>query len=238
MEHKPSIINNLLAFIIVISSPALAEEIGDADQEMKDGRGYFFGFNFGNMLKEGGNSDVDLDSLRRGLDDALGGNPPNMTAELQQKVIAMVRVRQQEAKTESEENATKIGVENMSQAKTYLEENAGKPGIKTTDSGLQYETLTKGKGPHPRPESKVVVHYEGKLTSGDVFDSSIQRGKPAEFGLNQVIAGWTEGLQLMKAGGKTRFYIPPELAYGPGGTRGIPPNSVLIFDVELIEIKQ
>ena len=204
---------------------------------MKDERGYFFGYSFGNMLKEGGNMDVDLDSLRRGLEDALGGNLAELTPGQQQRVIAIVRARQREVKKNNEAKADKAGMENLDDAKTYLAGNAGKPGIKTTSSGLQYETLTEGSGENPRPESKVVVHYEGKLTSGKVFDSSIKRGKPAEFRLNQVIAGWTEGLQLMKVGGKTRFTIPPELGYGPGGTRGIPPNAVLIFEVELIEIK-
>jgi FKBP-type peptidyl-prolyl cis-trans isomerase len=119
-----------------------------------------------------------------------------------------------------------------------MAENALKPNIKTTSSGLQYEHLSSGKGAKPHLEDTVVVHYEGKLSTGRIFDSSIQRGTPAEFGLTQVIAGWTEGLQLIKLGGKTRFFIPPELAYGPGGTRGIPANSVLIFEVELIEIKE
>ena len=234
---KSFIIKCLLAFMVVVSSSVLAEETSDTEKEMKDERGYFFGYSFGNMLKEGGNMDVDIDSLHRGLEDALGGNLPNLTPEQQQRVIAIVRARQQEVKKNNEAKANKAGIESLAEAKAYLAGNAGKPGIKTTSTGLQYETLTEGMGANPLPGSKVVVHYEGKLTNGKVFDSSVQRGKSAEFGLNQVIAGWTEGLQLMKVGGKTRFTIPPELGYGPGGTRGIPPNAVLIFEVELIEIK-
>jgi len=235
---KKIFINSWLAVIcIVVSNYTLAQDADTPDGELKEERGYFFGFSFGNMLKEGGNSDVSLDSLRRGLEDSLAGKPPNMTAEKQQEVITIVRSRQREIKEKAETQANQAGMKNLEAAKAYLAENGGKPGIKTTDSGLQYETLTEGKGVKPKSTSEVKVRYEGKLIDGTVFDSSIKRGQPAEFTLNQVIAGWTEGLQLMKVGGKTRFYIPPDLAYGPGGTGGIPPNSVLIFDVELLEIK-
>ena len=234
---KKIFINSWLSiFCVVVSSYLFAQDADAPEGELIEERGYFFGFNFGNMLKEGGNGDVSLDDLRRGLEDSLAGNTPNITAEKQQEVITIVRSRQREIKERAETQANQAGMKNMESAKTFLTENAGKPGIKTTSSGLQYETLTEGKGAKPKPTSKVKVYYEGTLTDGTVFDSSVKRGQPAEFGLNQVIAGWTEGLQLMKVGGKTRFYIPPGLAYGPGGTGGIPPNSVLIFDVELLEI--
>lgn len=119
----------------------------------------------------------------------------------------------------------------------FLAANKERSGVTTTASGLQYEVLTEGKGESPVPTDTVAVHYEGKLVDGTVFDSSYQRGEPAVFRLDQVIPGWTEGVQLMKPGAKYRFTIPPELGYGPEGAGGvIPPNAVLQFDVELLAI--
>ncbi len=144
------------------------------------------------------------------------------------KYIQTVLAKRDEAKAQ----------EAKAEGRNFLVENASKPNIKTTPSGLQYEIIEEGSGDHPKPTDKVSVHYTGKLIDGTVFDSSVERGQPATFGLNQVIPGWTEGIQLMKKGGKIRLYIPENLGYGaqaPPGS-GISPYSTLIFDVELLEI--
>ena len=127
---------------------------------------------------------------------------------------------------------------NLAAGKAFAAENGKKEGVVTTESGLQYKVLQQGTGDvHPKLDSKVTVHYHGTLIGGRVFDSSVERGKPATFGLNQVISGWTEGLQHMVVGEKTRFYIPANLAYGKRSTGIIEPGATLIFDVELLDIK-
>ena len=128
--------------------------------------------------------------------------------------------------------------ENIKLGEEFLEQNKLKEGVITTGSGLQYEVLTPGEkgGEHPKANSKVKVHYHGTMLDGSVFDSSVERGKPISFGLNQVIKGWTEGVQLMTVGEKARFYIPAHLGYGNRSAGKIPPGSLLIFDIELLAI--
>ncbi|MDO6497138.1 FKBP-type peptidyl-prolyl cis-trans isomerase [Photobacterium sanguinicancri] len=131
----------------------------------------------------------------------------------------------------------KAATENIQAGETFLAENKQNEGVNVTASGLQYQVLQAGTGSvHPKASDKVTVHYHGTLLDGSVFDSSVDRGQPIDFGLNQVIAGWTEGVQLMVEGEKTRFFIPANLAYGNRAIGSIPPGSVLIFDVELIKI--
>jgi len=136
------------------------------------------------------------------------------------------------------ERAKVLAEKNKKDGDAFLAENRKKEGVKTTVSGLQYKVLAEGKGGSPKATDKVSVNYRGTLIDGTEFDSSYKRGEPAAFGLNQVIKGWTEGIQLMKAGGKYTFTIPSELAYGERGTPGGPigPNAVLIFEVELLSI--
>jgi FKBP-type peptidyl-prolyl cis-trans isomerase len=126
--------------------------------------------------------------------------------------------------------------QNIDAGEKFLAENKQREGVQETTSGLQYEVITMGSGEKPAPTDIVKVHYTGTLTDGTKFDSSVDRGEPAEFGVNQVIQGWQEGIQLMPVGSKFKFYIPYELGYGENGTGPIPPYSTLVFDVELLEI--
>ena len=136
-------------------------------------------------------------------------------------------------------NDNPIAGENMQSGIEFLENNKNAEGVQVTDSGLQYLVLNEGSGDtHPGPTDKVKVHYHGTFIDGKVFDSSVDRGQPIDFGLNQVISGWTEGLQLMVVGEKTRLFIPSDLAYGDRGAGPIPPGSTLIFDVELLGITE
>jgi FKBP-type peptidyl-prolyl cis-trans isomerase FklB len=129
-----------------------------------------------------------------------------------------------------------LGNKNLEAGKKFMAENAKNPKIKTTGTGIQYEILTEGNGPKPAATDKVTTHYHGTLIDGTIFDSSVQRGQPIEFALNQVIKGWTEILQLMPKGSKWRVTIPSELAYGAQGPQNIGPNSTLIFEIELLKI--
>ena len=160
-----------------------------------------------------------VDALIEGVKDALNGNKLQLDVE--------------EIKQAFNEINQKLAAE---QAELAKEANAKKDGVTVTASGLQYEVLAEGNGEMPSKESVVKVHYHGTLADGTVFDSSVQRGEPAVFPLNQVIRGWTEGLQLMKVGSKFRFAIPSDLAYGDQGTGPIPPAAALVFEVELLEI--
>jgi FKBP-type peptidyl-prolyl cis-trans isomerase len=140
-------------------------------------------------------------------------------------------------RTYLQKKSERQGAENLKKSQEFLLENAKREEVKMTDSGLQYEVIEEGNGPKPTAEDRVRVHYHGTTIDGEVFDSSVDRGEPAEFPLNGVIKGWTEGIQLMQVGSKYKFYIPSELAYGERGSQGtIEPNSALIFEVELLEI--
>lgn len=231
---NPLIISVLTLGLATVSSLAVGQD--ENDDSLSSDMGYFFGYSFGNMLKQGGNEEIDLDQLMRGMRDSLGGEAPDLTEAQQERIIAEIQANQQRQQAQASAAQEQMADQSRAAGEAFLAENAGKDGVRTTDSGLQYQIMEAGDGASPDAESRVRVHYEGRLIDGTVFDSSYQRGEPAEFGLNQVIPGWTEGLQLMSEGGKARFFIPSDLAYGPGGTRGIPPNSVLVFDVELLDI--
>ena len=167
--------------------------------------------------------------------DLLRGGQPQIEQQEYQKIMQDF---QKQLQTIAAEQKKKTGEANAEISRKFLEENAKKEGVKVTNSGLQYIVLEEGNGENPKATDTVKVHYEGTLINGQIFDSSIKRGEPVEFPLNHVIPGWTEGLQLMRPGAKYRFFIPSDLAYGEHGAGDmIAPNSALIFDVELIEVK-
>ena len=200
-----------------------------------DNVSYALGLGIGSQLKSMGAESLNIDDFAQAIKDVLNDSELKISMADSQQIVQKF-FQEQEAKQRAAmaENGKKLKAE----GEAYLAENAKKDGVITTASGLQYTVIKEGTGKSPKATDTVVCHYEGFLTNGTVFDSSIQRGEPASFPLNGVIAGWTEGLQLMKEGGKTRFFIPYHLAYGEAGAAGaIPPYAALIFDVELIEVK-
>ncbi|QXR10703.1 FKBP-type peptidyl-prolyl cis-trans isomerase [Acinetobacter junii] len=200
----------------------------------KDQLGYSYGYLMGKGNTET-LKDLNIETFVLGLEDAIKGKPATLSDEQMATVLNQYKKRL-EAKqlVEFQEQAEK----NAQEGKNFLAENAKKPDIITTKSGLQYQVLQQGTGKSPKLTSTVKVNYEGRLIDGTVFDSSIARNHPVEFKLNQVIPGWTEGVQTMKEGGKSRFFVPSNLAYGDvGAGDAIGPNSTLIFDIELLEVR-
>ena len=196
---------------------------------------YALGLGIGQQLKQMGlKGSLIIEDFAASITDVLNDNDLKVSHQEGQQIVNTffreLEQKQNAAKAEAGKAAKEEGAK-------FLAENAKKEGIITTPSGLQYQVLRQGNGKRPTAKDSVKCHYEGFLIDGTVFDSSVQRGEPAVFGLQQVIAGWTEGLQLMQEGGKYRFFIPYKLAYGEGGAgQLIPPYAALIFDVELIEV--
>jgi FKBP-type peptidyl-prolyl cis-trans isomerase FkpA len=187
---------------------------------------YAFGVALGSDFKQAGLS-FDYQALAQGLRDSMEGGETRISLE---DAIPLIQ-------TALREGMARLAEENRQRSEEFLRENARKPGVLTTASGLQYEIISEGTGPKPQPTDTVSVHYEGALLNGDVIDSSYERNEPAELALDEVIPGWTEGIQLMNVGGSYRFFIPSGLAYGEQGYGNIiPSNSTLIFTVELLEI--
>jgi FKBP-type peptidyl-prolyl cis-trans isomerase FklB len=177
--------------------------------------------------------EVNLDALMMGLKDALEGKELALSQNEMSKVYTawQQKMRAKQAAKRAEEAA-----KNLAAGKTFLEENKTKEGVKVLPDGLQYKIITEGTGPTPTANDRVETNYRGTLIDGTEFDSSYKRKKPAEFAVKGVIKGWTEALELMKVGAKWELYIPPDLAYGERGRPGIPPNSTLIFEIELLKI--
>ena len=213
---------------------------GGASQEQKvtlestDARlSYGIGLRMGQRMSADGMR-VDVAAYAAGLEDAMTGSEEKLTDE---EINTEMSVFQERRQAEAEVERVAQAQSNLEAGRAYMEEMSANENVQTTESGLQYIVMEPGEGDNPVAADSVEVHYEGRLIDGSVFDSSFERGQTVTFGLTQVIPGWTEGLQLMKPGGKFKFIIPPELGYGEGGAgQMIGPNATLVFDVELISI--
>lgn len=219
----------LVLAVIAFSANALAADL-DSDQQKL---GYMIGMDIGKSLREQG-TDVDLDSLIAAIRDSFNDEALALTLD-EAAVIRQRYIEKRQALQQAETAA--VGDENLAAGQKFLAENKSKEGVQVTDTGLQYKVLTMGTGSKPSATDTVKVHYRGTLLDGTEFDSSYARNEPISFALNRVIAGWTEGMQLMPVGSKFVFYIAPDLAYGEDGGGPIPANSTLVFEVDLLEIE-
>lgn len=204
-------------------------------EDVSDSISYAIGFDIGRNIQKAG---VELNSewINRGLQEAFSADSSQYFSS--NEVQSLIQTWQRMGKEKFMKEREAIAGKNLAEGQAFLAENGQKEDIQTTASGLQYEVLVAGTGDSPADTSKVKVHYKGSLLNGDVFDSSYERGDPTVFVINRVIQGWQEALQLMQPGSKYRLFIPSELGYGENGTPNgeIPPNSVLVFEVELLEI--
>lgn len=224
--------------LIAFSSLVLVSTVCAAGDKLElktenDKVNYSVGYQIGGDFKR---QQVELkpDAMVKGIEDALSGAEPFMTPEEMRTTLIDLKKRIVEAQKQEAKNAAAV---NLAAAEAFLADNANKEGVKKLDSGLQYRVITPGSGATPTATDTVTVNYRGTLSDGSEFDSSYSRGKPVTLGVNRVITGWTEALQLMQEGDKWQLFIPPKLAYGERGVGAkIPPNSLLIFEVELVSV--
>jgi FKBP-type peptidyl-prolyl cis-trans isomerase FkpA len=225
---KQFFMSGVLIVAVFLSSSVLATELETEAQKL----GYIIGMDIGSSLKEQG-ADLDLDALIDAIRATYNSEPLAMTPEeaasIRETFIAERRV-------EADQQRDSMASINAAEGEKFLLENRVKEGVQVTDSGLQYKVVVTGEGAKPAASNKVTVHYRGTLLNGEEFDSSYSRNQPTSFQLDQVIPGWTEGVQLMPVGSKFLFYIPPDLGYGANGGGPIGPNATLIFEVELLSI--
>jgi FKBP-type peptidyl-prolyl cis-trans isomerase FklB len=220
---------------------AAKKEITEADLKTEEDKvSYSIGYSMGQNFKKD-EIIVDLELFQQGVEDGFAGGKQALSEDEMRKTMMAfqqkMRAKRQVEYRKQMEERKKQGEENKGKGTAFLEENKSKEGVVVLESGLQYKILEKGTGDSPRATDTVKCHYKGTTIDGKEFDSSYGRGEPATFALNRVIKGWTEGLQLMKEGGKWQFFVPSELAYGERGAgQNIGPNEVLVFEVELIEI--
>lgn len=222
----------ICTLVFGVSIGTFGDDIDLKDEKSK--QAYSIGVNIGRNLVDQGIKDANLEALMLGVKDATSGGDTKLTDEEMSKTL---QVLTQQIRDYQKEHRAKAAQENASKGAEFLAKNEKRPGVTKTESGLQYEVIKSGTGAKPLAEDEVTVHYRGTLLDGKEFDSSYKRNAPATFQLNRVIRGWTEGLQLMNAGSKYKLYIPSALAYGQSGSRNIPPNSALIFEVELLSFK-
>jgi FKBP-type peptidyl-prolyl cis-trans isomerase FklB len=222
-----SIVLTVVALCFAVS--IFAEDKPPQLKDLKDKASYSIGLNFGfNFQRQ--NVDLNTDAFAAGFKDAMSGRKPLMSEqEVRDTLIAF--------ESDLQQKQTAAGKKNAADGEKFLTDNKSKEGVKATASGLQYKVLKEGSGVQPKPSDTVTVNYRGTLVDGTEFDSSYKRGQPATFPVGGVIPGWTEALQLMKVGSKYQLFIPAKLAYGEQGRPGIPPNSLLIFEVELMDVK-
>jgi len=214
----------------LIAAPMVQAEALETEQQKLS---YSLGLILGERL-QADVDDLDIKAFSQGVEAVYSGETPLLNQEQMAEVMQAFQTRKME---EQRQAMAKLAQDNLDKGKAYQDENAKRDGVKVTDSGLQYEVLEAGKGASPKASDTVKVHYRGELIDGTQFDSSYARNEPVSFPLDGVIPGWTEGLQLMKEGGKSRLVIPAELAYGPGGMgNAIGPNETLVFEVELLEV--
>lgn len=224
-----------LCFFLFTASGLRAQNPAEALKTQEEKESYSIGYQVGLSMNTDG-VDVDFESLIQGLHDAVDGTEPLLGNEEMRQFILDLKEKARNAQLKK---VQELIVKNAEESKAFLEKNAMEKGVKTTGSGLQYVVLSEGKGESPGAKDKVTVHYRGTFPDGTEFDSSNARGEPQSFQTDGVIKGWTEALQMMKAGSKWKIIVPPELAYGRGGSGNrIPPNKVLLFEIELLSIEQ
>jgi FKBP-type peptidyl-prolyl cis-trans isomerase len=227
--------------ITLLITGLLAAQVSANDPQTlnseQDKFSYTVGQNIGYSLKRQG-TQLDVDALAKGLTDAYSGNKPLLSFEEMTQILRTYQQKQAEQQAEEQKQLKQQADKNLKEGEAFLAKNAKKEGVVTLQSGLQYKVITEGTGKSPSATDKVTTHYRGTLIDGTEFDSSYKRGSPLQFGVNQVIAGWQEALQLMKEGAKWQLVIPAKLAYKEAGAPGgkIGPNATLIFDIELISV--
>lgn len=217
-------------FCVLVFNAAIAQTPLETEAQKL---GYTIGMDIGNSIKQQG-GELDLDALFAAITDVVEGRDTQLSPE---EAIAIREAFMQRRRAEAAQEREQLASNNLSEGQAFLTENATKSDVLVTDTGLQYQVVEAGDGAKPTATDRVTVHYRGSLLDGREFDSSFSRGQPATFALNQVIPGWTEGVQLMSPGAKYKFFVPADLAYGERGAgQLIGPNAALIFEVELISV--